>query len=114
MADYEQSVPGQMCRFWFDSCINATNENLEQQNFCRNERDAKCGNLTTKPLETSASASGSASATGTGGGDEATSTGAAPASSSTGAASANAIAFAREFGGPVLAGGMLAIFGLAL
>lgn len=114
MSQYEQSVPGQMCRFWFDQCINATNQNLEFQVSCQNERNAKCGNLTVEDGTSSSSAASAgptASGTrGTGGGASATA--AAPSSASSGAATA--IAMAREYGTPVLAGGMLAIFGLAL
>jgi hypothetical protein len=35
-----------MCRFWFDSCINATGSNLAAQFECTRARDEQCGNLT--------------------------------------------------------------------
>ena len=111
MALYQQSVPGQMCRFWFRQCINATNQNLDQQEFCQAEQSAKCGNLTTRSTATT-SPSGGASATTSGGSADVTSTGAAPASSSPGAAAA--LAYAREFGTPLFAGGIIALFGFAL
>lgn len=112
MKQYEQSVPGQMCRFWFDLCINATGSNLAEQFQCQQSRDTQCGNLTTKAAESSsASTSGGPSRT-SGGGDSPSSTaGGAGASQSSGAA---ALAFAREYGTPALAGGMIALFGLAL
>jgi hypothetical protein len=111
---YEQSVPGQMCRFWYDQCINATNENLEFQVECQNQRDSRCGNLTTSDeSDTSSTASAGPSATATGGdsGETGSPTG-APSESPTGAA--NTLALARNYGTPLLAGGIAAIFGLAL
>ncbi|KAF2280809.1 uncharacterized protein EI97DRAFT_428905 [Westerdykella ornata] len=116
VAAYQQTVPAQMCRFWFDQCINATNENLEYQVECQNQRDQKCGNLTTDASKhTSSSASPTASATGTGsGGQESPSTtGEAPASTSSPGA-ASTLTVARDYGTVLLAGGIAAIFGLAL
>lgn len=112
MEEYQQSVPGQMCRFWFDRCINATNENLEFQVECRNQRDANCGNRTTKAGdEEDAEPSSTPSAT-SGGDEEASATDATPSATSSGAAAG--LAFAREYGTPLLAGGLAAFFGLAL
>jgi hypothetical protein len=114
MALYQQSVPGQMCRFWFDQCINATNENLEFQVECQAQRDTKCGNLTTSDADETSTSSAGPSATPTSGGDSqesGTPTG-APTESSSGAA--NALALARNYGTPLLAGGIAAVFGLAL
>lgn len=111
MSLYEQTIPGQMCRFWFRQCINATNQNLDQQDFCRAEQSAKCGNLTTRST-TTASPSGGSPATTTGGGSaDATSAGASPATSSPGVA---ALAIARDFGTPLFAGGVVALFGFLL
>lgn len=113
MSLYEQSVPGLMCRFWFRQCIGATNQNLDLQDFCRAEQAAKCGNLTTRSTTTTTtSGSPTASNTRGGGSADATSSSASPATSSPGAAAA--IAIAREFGTPLLAGGVLALFGFAL
>jgi hypothetical protein len=112
MADFEQSVPGQMCRFWFDQCINATNENLEQQVECQNQRQSFCGNRTSDNGESSPSATPSTTASSTGGDNSPSATGASPSSSSSGAATA--LAIARDYGTPILAGGIAAIFGLAL
>ncbi|KAF2474663.1 uncharacterized protein BDR25DRAFT_254995 [Lindgomyces ingoldianus] len=108
MSDYQQSVPALMCREWFSRCIIASGENLDQQLLCK---AVTCGNKTTEgAVSTSAAASGGASSTG-GGGASATS-GSPSAASSSGAATA--LAIAREYGTPILAGGMAAVFGLVL
>lgn len=113
MALYQQSVPGQMCRFWFDQCINATNENLEFQVECQSQRDTKCGNLTTSDADETSTASAEPTATPTGGdSEESGSPTGAPSESPTGAA--NTLALARNYGTPLLAGGIAAVFGLAL
>jgi hypothetical protein len=115
MALYQQSVPGQMCRFWFDQCINATNENLEFQVECQNQRDTRCGNLTTadgEDDEEEPTASGSPSATPTGGDSEEPEATGAPSATPSGAA--NALGVARNYGTPLLAGAIAALFGLAL
>jgi hypothetical protein len=114
MSTYQQTVPGQMCLFWFDSCINATGSDATAQFNCIQARDTRCGNQTieksssnsasssasgtSRPTGTSGSGSSSASATGTG----------APANSQA------AAAIMSTFGAPALAGGLLALFGLAL
>jgi len=108
---YQQSVPGLMCRFWFDRCINATNENLEFQVECRNQRDEKCGNLTTDGANPTSSASPSATQSGSDN-SPAESGGSAPSTTPTGAAST--LNMAREYGTPLLVGGIAAFFGLAL
>lgn len=51
MSRYQQSVPGQMCYYWYDACINATiaadgSGNAAQQYQCTQVRDSQCGNLT--------------------------------------------------------------------
>lgn len=111
MALYQQSVPGLMCRYWFDLCINATGSDLAQQYACTSTRDSQCGNLTTKAESTSSSKTSTATATSASGSSTATTTGSG-ASQSSGAAAA--LALAREYGTPVLAGGMIALFGFAL
>ncbi|KAF2015866.1 hypothetical protein BU24DRAFT_422170 [Aaosphaeria arxii CBS 175.79] len=116
MKQYEQSVPGQMCRFWYDQCVAATNEDLDQQKACEAARDANCGTQLTNGDTTSSSASSSeptSSPTSTGGSSEsATSAGAVPATSSPGLAPA--LAYAREYSTPLMAGGLVALFGFAL
>jgi hypothetical protein len=110
---YEQSVPGQMCRFWFDTCITASGTDRIAQEQCKTERDDKCGTLTADGEETtttSTSASATASETAA---TSASSTDASMTAASTGGA-ATAVAIAREYGTPLFAGGMVALFGLAL
>ncbi|KAH6612692.1 hypothetical protein C7974DRAFT_83229 [Boeremia exigua] len=122
MKTYQQTVPAQMCYFWFDACINATigdngEGNRAEQFACRSARDSQCGNITIDESDDSSSTasstatgtgSGSSTATGTSG-SQTSATGSSTAAASPGAAVAN---FA--FGTPALAGGLLAIFGLAL
>lgn len=120
MAEYQQTVPAQMCYFWYNTCINATiganGEGDRQQQFeCRQARDSQCGNITIDESgdDDSSSASASPSSTGasqtSGGSSQSSSTASSTAAASSGAAIAN---FA--LGTPALAGGLLAIFGLAL
>lgn len=111
LAEYEQTVPGQMCRFWFDQCINATGDNLSQQFICTSTRDERCGNKTTKEASTSASITSSRLPTSTSGSESTATSSGGSTSTSTGAA---ALALARDFGTPVLAGGLIAFFGIAL
>lgn len=114
MSAYEQSVPGQMCRFWYSLCTNATVGNADQQFLCDTTRNERCGNLTTAEGEASSTASGGAtsSPTGTGGSSASSTATGTGASQSTGAAAV--LDVAREFGTPVLAGGLIALFGFAL
>ncbi|KAF1929638.1 uncharacterized protein M421DRAFT_419424 [Didymella exigua CBS 183.55] len=116
MKTYQQTVPAQMCYYWYDACINATigangEGNAAQQFQCNQARDTECGNTT---IDESSSGSSSASASSSGasrtsGG--ASATGASSTGSSTAAASSGA---AVALGTPALAAGLLAIFGLAL
>jgi len=102
-----------MCLYWFDACINATGTDLAAQFQCTTTRDSECGNLTSKGEQsTSSSASPSQTASQTSG-SAGTATAATTSSASTGGA-ATAIAMAREYGTPLFAGGMAALFGLAL
>lgn len=104
-----------MCRFWFDQCINATNQNLEFQVECQNQRDTKCGNLTTDAAkQTASSASATPSATGTGSGGQQSPSATSPAPSAKSSGAASALNVAREYSTVLLAGGIAAIFGLAL
>jgi hypothetical protein len=88
-----------MCRFWYDACVNATNQNAAQLFECERARDTKCGNLTIDDSGASSSASASTSA---------------GASSSTPTPSQGAAANFAQYGAPILAGGLLAVFGIAL
>ncbi|KAF1360159.1 hypothetical protein EJ07DRAFT_117042 [Lizonia empirigonia] len=118
MSTYQQTVPAQMCYYWFNTCINATigangEGNAAEQYNCEQARDSKCGNTTIDDSSSGSSSSAASSATpsSSGGASAASSspTGSGSAAASSGAAVAN---FA--FGTPALAGGLLAIFGLAL
>jgi hypothetical protein len=109
--NYEQTVPGQVCRFWFGACINATGTNAAQQFQCRQARDTQCGNLTTKASGGASSSAGGPSATRSSGGG-ASNTGSAGSASS--APAAGGAASVAQYGTPLLAGGLLALFGMAL
>ena len=115
LAAYEQTVEGQQCRFWHAQCINATNEDAELQFNCNSVRDAQCGNGTSGASTTTSSSSESTptvSRTSSGSSNDATNTGSAGAATSSPAAAA--LNVARNYGTPMLAGGMAAIFGLVL
>ncbi|KAJ4344605.1 uncharacterized protein N0V89_012349 [Didymosphaeria variabile] len=123
MAEYEQSVPGLMCRFWFDQCTNATiasngEGNQAEQFACDTYRNQQCGNKTTADAETTSSTtSGSSGASSTGSSDSATessSTATSSAASGSSSTPGAAVRLAQEFAAPVLAGGMIALFGIAL
>jgi hypothetical protein len=108
MSAYQQSVPGQMCRFWYGACVEASGSNGAARFQCEQARDARCGNLTIDDSGaiTTGSATPSGGASRTSGGGSAGS--ASPSPSSTGAA---AIA---QYGAPILAGGLMAVFGIVL
>lgn len=110
MKNYEQSVPGQVCRFWYGACINATGQNAAQQFQCVQARNSQCGNLTTKPSGGSSSSAAGASATGSRTSGAASS----PTSGGSTTSSSAAAAALAQYGTPVLAGGLLALFGMAL
>jgi hypothetical protein len=112
MTNYEQTVPALMCRSWFAACNVAAGDNRQQKADCETAMKANCGTLTTKanPPGASSSVSGSASRT-SGAAASATSAGASGASA---AASQAAAASLGQYATPVLAGGLLAIFGMAL
>lgn len=111
MSDYQQSVPGQMCRFWFDSCINATGSDASAQFQCIQARDTQCGNLTIGDSDDDSSASASpSSAPSRTSGSSSSPTASGATQSSTGAAAANV----AIYGTPALVGGLFALFGFAL
>jgi hypothetical protein len=117
MTLYQQSVPAQMCLYWYGQCINATNENKQQQLACVAERDSRCGNLTIddQGAVSTTTREGSPTSTGGGGGSSGTAgaaTGTGAPSESSGAAIA--LHVARDYGTPILGAGIMAIFGLAL
>lgn len=119
MSAYQQTVPAQMCYYWYDTCINATigangEGNAAEQFNCEQARNSQCGNTTIDDSSSgSSSSSAAASATRSSSGG-ATSSGASATGSSTAAASSGAAVANFAYGTPALAGGLLAIFGLAL
>ena len=117
MKTYQQTVPAQMCYFWYDACINATigangEGNAAQQFQCTQARDSQCGNTTFDESSdgSSSQASGSATGSATGTASRTSATGSATGSSTAAASSGAAVAL----GTPALAAGLLAVFGLAL
>jgi hypothetical protein len=117
MKTYQQTVPAQMCYFWYDACINATiaadgEGNAAQQFQCTQARNSECGNTTFDESSDGSSslATGSASGTASRTSGGASSTGSSTGSSTAAASSGAAVAL----GTPALAAGLLAIFGLAL
>lgn len=100
-----------MCEYWYGACVNATNQNLAQQFECEKAKNATCGTLTIDESGSvgtaSASASGGAFASRTSGSSS------SPTGSASPAASTGAAALA-QYGAPIVAGGLLAVFGLAL
>jgi uncharacterized membrane protein YgcG len=117
MSIYQQSVPAQMCLYWYEGCVNATNQNKQEQLACESARSSNCGNLTIDSSGQVSTTTRSSSATGTG--SSGGSSGGSSAASSTGSASqtsgaAVALDIARDYGTPMLGAGILALFGLAL
>jgi len=114
MSDYQQSLPAQQCREWFNQCITSHPNDIFAQEECKN---VSCGNKTTAELVRSSSSS---SAEATPAATQSQSSGSSPTDSAPEATSASAtgaavaLGYAREFGTPVLAAGILAAFGLAL
>ncbi|KAF1838621.1 hypothetical protein BDW02DRAFT_576116 [Decorospora gaudefroyi] len=115
LADYEQSVPGQMCRAWFMACNEAAGDDADVLDACERAEENECGDLKTEDAteagnEDSASASSSAtpSATNT---DSPSGTQSEAATDPTGTgAAANLVGY----GTPALVGGFLAMFGFVL
>jgi hypothetical protein len=119
MSQYQQTVPGQMCLVWYSNCISASGSDATAQFECEQARDSLCGNKTVADAteagnagSSSGSSSASPSATNS---DSPSSTGAsesgsAASSTSTPGAASN-LAF---YGTSALAGGLFALFGMAL
>lgn len=118
MKQYQQSVPALECREWYGQCVVAAGDGFQSAEWkrtCESNLASQCGNLT---IQKSPSTSGSSSS-GSGSLPSRTSTGSPSAtnsgsSTSSSANAASAVAMAREFGLPVLAGGLVALFGIAL
>lgn len=110
MAIYQQTVPAQMCFYWHGVCTEASGTNAAQRFQCNEARDNECGNMTIgEDATTSPSSSASSSASRTSSAASATSASASAAATSPGAA-----ATLGRYSVPALAGGLMAVFGLAL
>lgn len=116
MTQYQQSVPALECREWYRQCVIAAGDGFQSAEWkrtCEDNLNNKCGNETIQASDSS-SASGSASSSlpsRTSSGSSSPTNSESPAATSSSAA---AVALAREFGLPVLAGGLVALFGIAL
>ncbi|USP79741.1 hypothetical protein yc1106_07015 [Curvularia clavata] len=120
MSQYQQTVPGQMCLVWYSNCISASGTDATAQFECEQARDNLCGNKTieqaTEAGNSGSSSSGSSSASGSPSstsGSSPSPTGSAGAASSSSAPSGAAANLAM-YSTSALAGGLLALFGLAL
>lgn len=98
-----------MCYYWYGQCINSTNQNLAQQFECEKAKNATCGQL--KIDESGAVSTASASSSGA---QASRTPGSSASGSAAPAASTGAAANFAQYGAPVVAGGFLALFGLAL
>ncbi|KAL5121845.1 hypothetical protein ACEQ8H_000060 [Pleosporales sp. CAS-2024a] len=113
IAAYEQSVPAQMCEYWYGACVNATDQRLAQQYECEKAKNATCGTRKTSGSSSgSSSSSASPSATRTGGSSSSNTSPSGAASSAP--ASKGAAASIAQYGTSLVAAGLLALFGLAL
>ncbi|CAO2649917.1 Nn.00g012090.m01.CDS01 [Neocucurbitaria sp. VM-36] len=50
LGQYQQTVPSQMCFFWFDACVSASGDDASAQEDCLQARDAGCGIKTIEAL----------------------------------------------------------------
>jgi hypothetical protein len=114
ISDYQQTVPGLVCRIWQTNCVNAFPNDANGQAGCHS---VHCGNKTVNSASTTTASSTSSSATGgstsspaSGGAGANTAT----ATTSTARGAATALAVAQQYGNIVVAGGMAALLGLAL
>ncbi|EUC40803.1 hypothetical protein COCMIDRAFT_107857 [Bipolaris oryzae ATCC 44560] len=121
MDQYQQTVPGQMCLVWYSNCISASGTDATAQFECEQARSSLCGNKTIEQATeagNSGSGSGSSSASSSPSATSSGSPSSTGASSSGGAASSTpspaAAANLALYGTTALAGGLFALFGMAL
>lgn len=123
MSQYQQTVPGQMCLVWYSNCIQASGTDATAQFECEQARDSLCGNKTIEQAtEAGNSGSGSGSSSGSSsasGSPSATSGNSPSATGSSGSATSStaapgAAANLAIYGTSALAGGLFALFGMAL
>ena len=109
---YINTIPYFVCEQWIANCVDNNPNDLKAITACRS---VVCGSKNSSALSgAGASASASASASPTGGSGSGGGKGKAKSSSSSANFAAAATHFASNYGTHVLAGGMLAAFGLAL
>lgn len=119
MSQYQQTVPGQMCLVWYSNCITASGTDATAQFECEQARNNLCGNKTIEQA-TEAGNSGSSSGSSSASGSPSSTSGSSPSSTgSSGAATSSAApqgaaANLAVYSTSALAGGLLALFGLAL
>jgi hypothetical protein len=99
-----------MCRFWYNTCVTAAGNKRDQLFECERARDARCGKLAIDDSGASSSSSASPSSSPT----ARSSGGSTPTGSTTPSPSTGAAANFAQYGAPILAGGLLAVFGIAL
>jgi cobalamin biosynthesis Mg chelatase CobN len=121
LTDYEQSVPGQMCRAWFEACKNAAPDDADGQFACEQAEEQNCGKLTIQDATDAGNGGSSSSASGSATSSSPSATGSdSPSGTETSEASATsesaegAAANLMTYGTPALVGGLFAIFGFAL
>ncbi|KAF3005926.1 hypothetical protein E8E13_009863 [Curvularia kusanoi] len=121
MKTYQQTVPAQMCYFWYNACINATigangEGNAAEQFQCTQARNSQCGNTTFDESSDGSSSQASSTSSSSGGASRTSSaaSGASGAAATGSARPSSAADLLQALGTPALAGGLLAFFGLAL
>ncbi|KAF2842965.1 hypothetical protein M501DRAFT_924197 [Patellaria atrata CBS 101060] len=108
ITDFDQTLPSLECGVWRGQCVERAGSDLAQQTDCLS---VVCGNRNASEnvvTTTSTTTTSEAAATST----AASETADAPAETSSGAAVP--LAFARDYGTPALAAGLLGIFGFVL
>lgn len=122
MDQYQQTVPGQMCLVWYSNCISASGTDATAQFECGQARDSLCGNKTIEQA-TEAGNSGSGSGSGSSSASSSPSATSSGSPASTGDASGSAASSTPTpgaatnlafYGTTALAGGLFALFGMAL
>jgi hypothetical protein len=118
ISDFQQTLPGQVCRIWTLNCLDSHPDDANGKAGCNS---VICGNRTVPvkgAVTTTSSGAGTTSApagTSSGAGAAAATTVTSTTSTHSGAAAAaTALAFAKQYSTPLMAGGMAALFGLAL
>ncbi|KAF2166564.1 hypothetical protein M409DRAFT_23199 [Zasmidium cellare ATCC 36951] len=118
ISDYDQTIPSFVCQTWVGNCVDAHPNDLDGQTGCRS---VTCGSrnassnlaaTTSSAATTSATASSSSSAESTSA--SGTPTGSSASTTATTSSAAMALHVAEQYGTGIIAGGLLALFGLVL